>query len=57
MTALVLTAEKESQKYGLRLPGTQIEQSYGNAHRNACLQAITVFEQSDKDEELPLARD
>jgi len=57
MTALVLTAEKESQKYGLRLPGTQIEQSYGNAHRNACLQAIAVFEQSDKDEELPLARD
>jgi uncharacterized protein (DUF58 family) len=57
MTSLVLSAERESQKYGLRLPGTEIEQSYGNAHRNACLQAIAVFDQSDKEEELPLAND
>ena len=57
MTALVLSAERESQKYGLRLPGIEIEQSYGNAHRSACLQAIAVFNQSDKGEELPLASD
>ena len=57
MTALVLSAEKEGQKYGLRLPGREIEQSYGNAHRNACLQAIAAFHQSDPGEELPLAKD
>jgi uncharacterized protein (DUF58 family) len=57
MTALVLAAEKGNQKYGLRLPGTVIEQSYGQAHRNACLQTIAVFNQSDMEEELPLASD
>jgi uncharacterized protein (DUF58 family) len=57
MTALVLAAEKESQKYGLRLPGTEIAQSYGYAHRSACLQALAVFSQSDMGRELPLASD
>ncbi|HUV22516.1 MAG TPA: DUF58 domain-containing protein [Gammaproteobacteria bacterium] len=57
MTALVLAAERESQKYGLRLPGTVIEQSYGSAHRNACLKAIAVFNQPDTEGVLPLASD
>jgi uncharacterized protein (DUF58 family) len=57
MTAQVLSAERESQKYGLRLPGTVIEQSFGKAHRNACLQAIAVFKQPDTGGVLPLASD
>jgi uncharacterized protein (DUF58 family) len=57
MTALVLSAEKHGQKYGLRLPGKMIEQGYGSAHRNECLQALAVFKQSDSEQELPLASD
>ncbi len=57
MTALVLTADKANQKYGLRLPGKVIEQSCGNSHRNHCLQALAVFNQSDPERELPLAND
>ena len=51
MTALVLAAEGEEQKYGLRLPGLVIEQDFGNAHKHTCLQALAVFRQPRGDEE------
>lgn len=54
MASLVLSAENEEQKYGLRLPGTTIAQDYGNAHKHACLQALAVFRQSDFNQELEL---
>jgi uncharacterized protein (DUF58 family) len=54
MTALVLAAENEEQKYGLRLPGTTIGQSYGSAHKHACLQTLAVFRQSDLNQEFTL---
>ena len=54
MTALVLAAENEEQKYGLRLPGTTIGQSYGSAHKHACLQALAVFRQPDLNQEFTL---
>ena len=54
MTALVLAAENEEQKYGLRLPGTTIEQGYGSAHKHACLYALAVFRQPDYDAEFDL---
>jgi uncharacterized protein (DUF58 family) len=57
MTALVLAAENEEQKYGLRLPGTTITQSYGSAHKHACLQALAVFRQSDLNQEFTLEQD
>jgi len=47
MTALVLAAEIEEQKYGLRLPGLVIEQDFGNAHKHNCLQALALFRQPD----------
>ncbi len=47
MAALVLNAEAEEQKYGLRLPGTTIEQDFGSAHKHTCLQALAVFRQTD----------
>ena len=47
MTALVLAAESEEQKYGLRLPGLVIEQDFGNAHKHTCLQALALFRQPD----------
>lgn len=50
MTALVLLAENENQDYGVKLPGTTIGQHSGPAHRQACLQAITTFRQSDFDQ-------
>jgi len=54
MANLVLAAENEEQKYGLRLPGTTIEQGYGNAHKHACLQALAVFRQPDFNQEFEL---
>ena len=57
MAALVLAAEKEDQKYGLRLPGTEIEQGSGSAHKHNCLQTLAVFRQTDSGEEFPLADD
>ena len=57
MTALVLAAENEEQKYGLRLPGTLIEQDYGSAHKHACLQALAVFRQPDFNQEFKVEND
>lgn len=47
MTALVIQAESDQQKYGLKLPDTSIEQHLGAAHRQACLYAIATFNQTD----------
>jgi uncharacterized protein (DUF58 family) len=57
MTALVLAAENEEQKYGLRLPGKVIEQGYGSAHKHNCLQTLALYRLPDATEELPLAGD
>lgn len=57
MTALVVAAENEEQKYGLRLPDTTIEQGYGSAHKHACLQALAIFHQWDFDQEFRLEYD
>ena len=42
------------QKYGLRLPGTTIDQSVGNAHKHECLCALATFRLADADAEFPL---
>jgi uncharacterized protein (DUF58 family) len=47
MTALVVLAENENQKYGVKLPGNTIEQTSGTAHKQECLYAIATFRQSD----------
>jgi len=57
MTALVLAAESEEQKYGLRLPGTMIEQGYGKVHKHQCLKALALFNQPDTAREFPLDDD
>ena len=51
MTALVILAENANQEYGVKLPGTTIEQNSGTAHKLACLYAIATFRQSDFDHE------
>ena len=51
MTALVILAENENQKYGVKLPGTTIEQQSGTAHKQACLYAIATFKQSSFNQE------
>jgi uncharacterized protein (DUF58 family) len=57
MTALVLAAEREEQKYGLRLPGLVLEQGFGNAHKHNCLQELAVFRQPDANREFRLDQD
>jgi uncharacterized protein (DUF58 family) len=57
MAGLVLAAEREEQKYGLRLPGLVIEQDFGNAHKHNCLHALAVFRQPDSRPEFSIASD
>jgi len=51
MTALVILAENENQKYGIKLPGITIDQQSGTAHKQACLHAIATFRQIDFNQE------
>lgn len=50
MTSLVLSADNEEQKYGLKLPGITIQQDTGNSHMHRCLHALAVFRQADLDQ-------
>ena len=47
MTALVLLANANNQKYGVKLPNITIEKQLGTVHKQACLLAITTFKQVD----------
>lgn len=47
MTSMLLLAENDNLKYGLKLPGITIEQQTGQAHRQACLTALATFQQTD----------
>ena len=47
MTALVLLANANNQKYGIKLPNMTIEKQLGTAHKQTCLLAITTFKQVD----------
>lgn len=40
----VLSAEQAGARYGLRLPGGEINPGRGEAHRVSCLQALALFE-------------
>ena len=40
----VLAAEQGGARYGLRIPGTEIEPDRGDAQRTACLQALALYE-------------
>ncbi|HKJ52090.1 MAG TPA: DUF58 domain-containing protein [Gammaproteobacteria bacterium] len=57
MAGLVLAAEREEQKYGLRLPGLVIEQDFGNAHKHNCLHALAIFRQPESRPEFDIERD
>jgi uncharacterized protein (DUF58 family) len=52
MTALVIQAHQQGQKYGIMLPGITIEQDTGFTHRNQCLQRLAMFEQKNSNAEL-----
>lgn len=47
MTSLVILAENENQKYGIKLPNVMVDQALGAAHKHACLNAIATFRQTD----------
>ena len=40
----VLAAEQGGARYGLRIPGTEIEPDRGDAQRTECLQALALYE-------------
>lgn len=43
LTRWVLDAERDGDRYGLRLPGRVIEPGSGEAHERACLTALALF--------------
>jgi len=47
MTALIIETNQEGRKYGIKLPGIEIEQAEGPAHLNECLQQISTFNQTE----------
>ena len=42
----VLEAERRGLRYGLRLPGTEIEPGQGDAHHAACLMALALHDEA-----------
>ena len=52
MCALVVEADREQRKYGIRLPNTSIALDEGIHHRAACLHALATFRQPDFNSEL-----
>jgi uncharacterized protein (DUF58 family) len=44
LTHQVLAAEEANVAYGLRLPGTVLQPGLGEAHRDACLKALALFD-------------
>lgn len=52
MTALVLEAQQDGRKFGLRIPGIVIEQDTGSAHQSKCLDYLATFKQRNKNAEL-----
>jgi uncharacterized protein (DUF58 family) len=43
ITALIINAENQQQRYGLKLPDAQIAPSHGNKHFHRCLTALALF--------------
>jgi len=39
----VIAAEAMQVRYGLRLPGQEVAPDQGNAHRDACLEALALY--------------
>jgi len=52
MVALVIQANQLSQKYGINLPGIEIEQNIGSTHFANCLRQISIYNQNDPYSEL-----
>lgn len=44
LTGWVLAAERSGARYGLRLPGVELAPTQGEAQRDACLQALALYE-------------
>lgn len=44
LTGWVLAAEQSGARYGLRLPGLELAPANGDAQRDACLQALALYE-------------
>jgi uncharacterized protein (DUF58 family) len=54
MTAQVIECSRQGRSYGIRLPGDEVAQSSGAAHKARCLKQIALFKQSDFNAELAL---
>ena len=52
MCALVVDADREQRKYGIRLPNTSIPLDEGLHHRAACLHALAIYRQNNFNAEL-----
>ena len=44
LTRWVLDAEAQGMRYGLRLPGSELQPAQGQAHRAECLRVLALFE-------------
>ncbi|NNC77510.1 MAG: DUF58 domain-containing protein, partial [Woeseiaceae bacterium] len=43
LTRWIIDADRTREDYGLKMPGVSLAPSHGEAHRNACLEALALF--------------
>ncbi len=48
MSGMVLKAHEMNMEYGLKLPGTEIEPDWGNAHKHQCLKSLALFQNDEE---------
>jgi uncharacterized protein (DUF58 family) len=48
LTGWTLAAEAKQIRYGLHLPGCDIQPAQGSAHREACLEALALYGETDE---------
>ena len=48
LTGWVLAAEEKQARYGLRLPGRDIQPAQGTAHRDSCLELLALYGKTDR---------
>jgi uncharacterized protein (DUF58 family) len=49
LTRWIIDADQTQRDYGLRLPGHEFPPAHGEAHRNACLESLAIFNELPAD--------
>jgi uncharacterized protein (DUF58 family) len=48
LTRWIVDADRTQRDFGLRIPGTEIQPAHGDAHRHRCLEALAMFNDTNR---------